>query len=283
VGFSPSYAYQGRLSLHDLGIVPISGIYLAQLNKFHHCLGMNKPQTSLPETSSLNIGDVRSQIDSIDAALAELIVRRCGLSAAVAQAKRGAGDTSFGWRPGREIEILRTLLRDQPGLDPELAYCVWRALISANLAAQGDLTIIALEATSRAAEMAFSVGTKPEIAADAKLMMDALLANDHAIGILPWPDGQDWWVSMMAPAYDGLYVCAASPNCGAPPEVMMIAARPPEPAGDDISLVAGPIGAMEGGVLAKSGGFELVACGEFIAADTALPDGCRLIGCFAVV
>jgi hypothetical protein len=80
-----------------------------------------------------------------------------------------------------------------------------------------------------------------------------------------------------------VYVCAASPMAGREPEVMLVSARVPEEAGEDISLIAGPTGAYEGGVVAQSGGFELVACGEFIALDTSLPKGCRLIGSFALV
>jgi chorismate mutase / prephenate dehydratase len=244
---------------------------------------MNKPQTSPDAAPPLNIADVRHQIDGIDAALAELIVRRCGLSAAVSAAKRGAGDVAFGWRPAREIEILRTLLRDQASLDPELAFCVWRALMSANLASQGALHVFALAGSIEAARAAFSVGTVAKAVPSALELLEAVANNDHAIGVLPWPEGQDWWVTMMAPAFAALYVCAASPICGGAPEVMLIAAKSPEPAGDDISLVAGPIGAKEGGVLARSGDLELVACGEFIDAETTLPEGCRLIGCFGVV
>jgi chorismate mutase / prephenate dehydratase len=244
---------------------------------------MNKPQTIADAAAPLNIADVRHQIDGIDAALAELIVRRCGLSAAVSAAKRGAGDVAFGWRPAREIEILRTLLRDQASFDPELAFCVWRALMSANLAAQGDLKIVALDETALAARTAFSVGASPEIADDVADLLARVVSDDHAIGVLPWPEQHDWWVAMIAPRFEALHVCAASPICGRDPEVLLVAARPPEPAGDDISLVAGPIGAMEGGVLATQYDLELVACGEFIALGATLPAGCRLIGSFAVV
>jgi chorismate mutase / prephenate dehydratase len=244
---------------------------------------MNTPQTSLASASVLNIADVRSQIDHIDAAIAELIVRRCGLSADVAAAKRGAGDKAFGWRPAREIEILRTLLRDQASLNPELAFCVWRALMSANLSAQGELRIWALDSVIGAARAAFSVGAVPQRAVDAKALMEAVVGDNHAIGVLPWPDGHDWWRAMMEPRFHALHVCAASPICGGEPDALLIAARQPEAAGDDISLIAGPIGAIEGGVLAQSGHLELVACGEFVPAGTPLPAGCRLIGSFALV
>jgi chorismate mutase len=239
---------------------------------------MNMPKASQTQ----NITDVRSQIDAIDAQLAALIVQRCDLSSAVSAAKRGAGDTAFGWRPAREIDIMRNLLRDQASLSPELAFCVWRALISFNLACQGDLTIYALDSTEQAAKVAFSVGVAPQVLPNAKFVFEALCKDDHAIGVLPWPDSSNWWVTMMEPAFAALRVCAASPIAGGGPEVMLVAARAPEPAGDDISLIAGPKGAIEGGVIAQSGAFELVSVGEFVGADAPLPDGCRLIGGFAL-
>ena len=239
-----------------------------------------------PSAAILDITDVRRQIDVIDGALADLIAKRCALSAAVASAKQAAGDHAFGWRPAREMDILRQVLAREASLEPELAFVVWRALISANLAAQGDLRIFAIASSLAAANAAFSVGTAPILAHDSTSLMQAVADDDHAIGVLPWPDGtsdQDWWVTMMAPPFVGLHVCAASPLAGAEAEVLLIAKRSPEPAGDDISLIAGLIGSIEGGVLARSGDLELVACGEYIAVDTPLPAGCRLIGSFAVV
>lgn len=239
---------------------------------------MNDPKHS--QTS--NIADVRTHIDAIDAQIGALIVQRCDLSAAVAAAKRGAGDTAFGWRPAREIDILRTLLRDQASLNPELAFCVWRALISANLAAQGALNVHCTSDTQAAALAAFSVGTSPWLESTVREVLEKVTKDDHAIGVLPWPDSADWWVTLMEPHFAALHVCAASPIAGAGPQVMLAAARAPEAAGDDISLIAGPKGAVEGGVIAQMGNLTLTSVGEFVALGTPLPPGCRLIGCFAL-
>ena len=263
--------------------MPISGNYLAKVRDFHHGRGMIKPQPMHTANVMLDITSVRTQIDAIDGQLAALIVRRCGLSASVASAKRAAGDAAFGWRPAREVEILRSVLRQQASLDPELAFSIWRALISANLAAQGTFRIIALTDTARSAKAAFSVGPEPEIVADVTTLFDILLRDDHVIGALPWPTGHAWWVTMMAPHYSALHVCATSPLSGRDPEILLVSGRTPEPAGDDISLIAGPIGSVEGGVLAQVGELELVACGEFMRAGSDMPHGCRLIGSFAVV
>jgi chorismate mutase / prephenate dehydratase len=243
---------------------------------------MNKPHLPSQEANPLDIVNVRHQIDVIDAQLADLIVRRCGLSASVAAAKRASGDHAFGWRPAREVEILRTVLHQRASLNPELAFSIWRALISANLAAQGDLTVFAVAETTPQASQAFSVGIKPTTLSCTHDVLHALVQDDHAIGVLPWPSSSDWWVSLMAPEFSSLYVCAASPLVGDSPDVMLVCARSPDEAGEDIALVAGPIGAIEGGSIAQFGELELVACGEFILPETPLPAGCRLIGNFAL-
>jgi chorismate mutase len=238
------------------------------------------PRLSKPTID--DISDVRRQIDAIDSQLADLIAQRCGLSGRVAAAKRAAGDQAFGWRPAREVEILRTVMRAQASLNPELAFRIWRALMSANLVAQGGLAIVTVAQAQEAAKAAFSVGTRPSVFASALQALDAVVQNPNAIAVLPWPTDDDWWVAMMAPAYSNLFVCAASPLCGGDAEALLIATQPVTQAGDDISLIAGPIGAIEGGVLAQSGDLELVAIGEFMAPGTPLPDGCRLIGGFAL-
>jgi chorismate mutase len=243
---------------------------------------MNSPQRDETSASCVPITDVRNQIDSIDADIAALVVRRCGLSASVAAAKQAGGDHAFGWRPAREVEILRSLFSQQASLDPELAFTIWRALISANLANQGNLTIFTLSEAETCAKATFSVGTQPEVLANASDLFDAIACDDHAIGVLPWPDASNWWVTMMEPQFASLYVCAASPLAGKSPQALLIAARAPEAAGEDIALIGGPCGAIDGGIIAQVNGLALVACGEFISPDTPLPQGCRLIGNFAL-
>lgn len=269
--------------LHVGRLGPISGNYLAKQGEFHHGLGMNKPQTSPDPSLARNIASVREEIDAIDGAIADLIARRSALSASVAAAKQAADDLSFGWRPAREIHILRQVLATREAFEPKLASAIWRALISANLAAQGELRIFCVSQTHGAACAAFSAGNPPTIMATTVDVLTHLIGDDYGIGIMPWPDQDDWWVALMAPEFASLHVCAVSPVAGAPPDVMLVSARLPDEAGDDICLIAGPIGAIEGGIMAQSGKTVLVAVGDFVEAEETLPDGCRLIGSFALV
>jgi chorismate mutase len=244
---------------------------------------MNKPQPAQDPSLARNIASVREEIDAIDGAIADLVVRRSALSASVAAAKQAADDLSFGWRPAREIHILRQLLATRDAFQPKLANAIWRALISANLAAQGDLRIFCVNQTYGAACAAFSAGNTPMIMGDSTQILTHLVGDDFGIGILPWPDQDEWWLKLMQPEFAGLHVCAVSPVAGSEPEVMLVSARLPDMAGEDISLVAGPAGRVEGGVIAQSGDMALTAVGDFVGPTDILPAGCRLIGSFALV
>jgi chorismate mutase len=243
---------------------------------------MNKPQSAQGQTLARNIASVREEIDAIDGAIADLVARRSALSASVAAAKRAADDLSFGWRPAREIHILRQVLETREDFEPKLASAIWRALISANLAAQGELRTFCVNQTYGAACAAFSAGNTPMVLASTTDVLTHLVGDDYGIGIMPWPDQDDWWVALMAPQFASLHVCAVSPVAGGEPEVMLVSVRLPDEAGEDISLIAGPVGSVEGGVMAQSGDLALMAVGDFMEADEALPEGCRLIGCFAL-
>ena len=68
-----------------------------------------------PDLSSPDLASLRAEIDSIDDAVHDLLMRRAALSARMA-ASRVKND-SFPYRPGREAGILRRLLaRHHPPL-----------------------------------------------------------------------------------------------------------------------------------------------------------------------
>jgi chorismate mutase len=237
---------------------------------------MNDPE-------ALKIGDVRAQIDAIDRDLARLITQRCALSASVGAAKKAAGDVAFGWRPGREIEILRQVLGTMPELDPKLAYSVWRALISANLTAQGDLTVLALRESVSAAQAAFSAGSPVEVAGDAHELLSRVSSDDHTIGVVPFVAGAThWWARMTDVRFSAVHVCAAAPlvNSLETPKALMLAKRKPEQAGGDISLIATRDDTTKGNIIDQIDGMSLVAIAGFVSE---VPDGSRLIGTYALI
>ena len=93
-----------------------------------------------PATPSLET--VRARIDAVDGELLRLLDERASLAASVAAAKRAAGETGFGLRPGREAQVLRRLL-NQPREAAEVSLIVriWREVMGDNLSKQGPFHI----------------------------------------------------------------------------------------------------------------------------------------------
>ena len=85
-----------------------------------------------PDLSSPDLASLRAEIDSIDDAVHDLLMRRAALSARMA-ASRVKND-SFPYRPGREAGILRRLLaRHHPPLPAGTMVRIWREIIAASL------------------------------------------------------------------------------------------------------------------------------------------------------
>jgi len=92
---------------------------------------------------SRTLEELRREIDRIDDAIHDLIMRRADLISEIALAKRGAGAAEGGYlRPGREAVVLRRLLARHRGLFPKPALVrLWREIISAPLALQGAFSV----------------------------------------------------------------------------------------------------------------------------------------------
>ena len=86
--------------------------------------------------------EVRREIDEIDAALHDLIMRRTCVVEQVIAAK---GTTNTGnFIPGREIKVLRGLMQRHEGAFPRHALIrMWREMISVFAAMQGPFHVVA--------------------------------------------------------------------------------------------------------------------------------------------
>ncbi|HAJ47156.1 MAG TPA: hypothetical protein DCL54_11320, partial [Alphaproteobacteria bacterium] len=86
---------------------------------------------------------LREAIDQVDNQLADLLLQRFAMGAAVAQAKRGQA-AGLNMRPEREVEILRRLAARWQGPAPVgVMAVIWRQIISAVLQMQGPLRVVA--------------------------------------------------------------------------------------------------------------------------------------------
>ncbi len=248
---------------------------------------MNMPSPSSSAPLPTDMTALREAIDAIDGQLARLIAQRSGLARAIAEAKKAAGDQGFGWRPAREIDILRGLIKREPDLDPTLAAAVWRALISANLAAQGGLDVVTTLEAAPWAKLAFGSASETRILSAADALM-ATKEGARTIACLPWPaKTESWWADLMDVSLAGVHVCAASPQIVAngAPASLLLAHRTPEASGGDISLLAGSKAALSGyggTLLSEKGDLALIQLAGFLDLDAPLEVGVRLIGCFAL-
>jgi chorismate mutase/prephenate dehydratase len=155
------------------------------------------PTASEPDSETLSA--LRAEIDSLDDALQDLLVRR----AQVVQRLAAGGSKPAGTvlRPGREAAILRRLLGRHAGPLPRVALVrLWRELFATSVAQQGNFSIALPPdpALARLAAEHFGASTAQRQHPSLHAALAALGARDASIAILPWPresdkDAEEWW------------------------------------------------------------------------------------------
>ena len=203
------------------------------------------------------LDELRREIDAIDSALLDLLIRRIEIGRDVARAK--AKGTTAHLRPGREATIIRRLVsRSKEPLAPQSIGRIWREILSANLNQQNPI-----EAALYAPELAIQLlahdycgsTTTQTLHASAWQVLDAVSSGQAQIGILPGIiDGQAWrwWPLLLTTPHDRKpRIIARLPfvaGGSARGEALIVATQDPELTGDDRTIYAGPLGAdIEGG------------------------------------
>jgi chorismate mutase-like protein len=94
-------------------------------------------------TADTPIEDLRREIDEIDTALHDLLMRRSDVAARIGALKNGPGRANGAiLRPGREAAILRRLVRRHQGpLPAAIVVQIWREMMSALVRLQGPFGI----------------------------------------------------------------------------------------------------------------------------------------------
>jgi|GEM_PF-6058014 len=93
-----------------------------------------------------SLAELRAQIDAVDDAMHDLLMKRAALVEQVGRAKSAQDDSGVKGvlRPKREIEIMRRLWNRHKGaLDKEVVMRVWREIISACVNLQSPVTLAA--------------------------------------------------------------------------------------------------------------------------------------------
>jgi chorismate mutase len=192
--------------------------------------------------AALSLDEVRRRIDAIDAEMLRLVDARAAIAREVAAAKAAAGDAGrFGLRPGREAQLLRSLLaQPRQAASPALVIRLWREMIGESLNLQGPFHLAVWGGRDPAQTLELArqrFGAAPRLRQVAR-PEDALAAartpGGVAIGALA-PDSA-WWGRLLAEPK--LKVFAALPCLAAwgPTSALAIAEVEVEPTGDDVTF-----------------------------------------------
>jgi len=202
------------------------------------------------ELSQLN--DLRSEIDTIDDALHDLLIRRIEVSRAIATVKqpeagKNGGSLAYAMRPAREAAILRRLLARHRGeLPPQVIVLIWREIIAASLRMQSKFELHVLAGTDFFDLARGYFGSLAPIRSHAKptLVVHACAENANSIGLLSLPEFEEpsasWWAQLAPAGQPGPRVIAKLPFIADgedTPSAYAIGAIELAPSGDDTTLL----------------------------------------------
>lgn len=216
-----------------------------------YCWGAAMPDLAPPDLASL-----RTEIDRIDDALHDLLMRRADLVAHMAASRVKQGGPTF--RPGREAVILRRLLeRNRGALARPAVVRFWREIIASSLAQQGGFSVATQgeagveSPLARLARAHFGLLTPLRLHPTPTRVLASLASGEAAVAVLPLPQEGErpeaaWWAQMESPR---LHIVAALPFLApleaardggrekAPPQAFAISPLAPDATGRDRSLL----------------------------------------------
>ena len=199
--------------------------------------------------------DLRAEIDHIDDALQDLLIRRAAVTRAIAKVKQPeAGPDGVplaaALRPAREALIFRRLLaRHQGELSPQLIVGIWREIIASSLRAQANFQAHVYAGECETAYVGVARGYFGSAAplrthSKASLVVHACAEEMNALGVVPLPEpeepGASWWAQLAPAGENGPRVIAKLPivaNGDVAPAAYVIGTIEQEPTGDDTTLL----------------------------------------------
>ncbi|MFM2149594.1 MAG: hypothetical protein RLZZ187_1900 [Pseudomonadota bacterium] len=246
------------------------------------------PDTAPPAAAHADLAALRAEIDMLDDAIHDLLMRRAGVVARLAASRtKGAGPAL---RPGREAIILRRLLARHAGPLPRGALVrLWRELLCAHTLLQAPLSAAAWLDEAGIEVLRDHLGLSAPVTrcADDAAALAAATEGRTALAALP-PSGR-WWRTETPLR---LHVTARLPFFGpSGPTVFLLSPTPPDPSGDDRTLVRLPDGAeaalaaagLPPAVLTRAEGFALAELPGMLAPGDArlAASGATVLGAYA--
>lgn len=195
-----------------------------------------------------SLAELRREIDELDTAIADLLIRRQEVAQRVGRAKTGSAAPL---RPGREAQVLRRLAAHTKGrMRPTAVVRIWREIFAAATRTQGPFAIAICAPSGERdlwdlARAHFGAAT-PALRVDRPAQAIRALGADAAqIAILPPPSDETLWWTGLIEAQPRLHVIARLPFAakegveGVPAaEAFAVARIEPDASGDDASLLA---------------------------------------------
>ena len=228
-----------------------------------------------------SLEDIRREIDAIDGAMLDLLIRRFGLTGKVRASKTGDGSLAASpLRPAREAAMLRRLIAQAKGhLTPELTVRLWRVILSASAQAQAPIVVhldpdTAGDLDSRLCIAEHFCGMEIAVHADSGSAFEALHSRRGDVAI--FQTGSRWAEFFPESAAHGVRVIGARPvvHQKSQPQVLIFGHAEAQASGGDETLILSRT-AIAPGVLparrwqVQSGGWTVTSIAGFLSAEAA--------------
>lgn len=203
-----------------------------------------------PVLAAGDLSELRANLNSIDDAIHDLLMRRAEVVSHIASVKTGAA-----LRPGREAAIIRRLLARHGGRMPASAIVrIWREILAASTGQQQRFSAAVYEPATdgrfaAVARAQFGALTPIRLCRSASQAIGEVAEGRASVAVLPLPGDDDagvpWWPSLLQQRKAGaVHVIARLPFWHSRPEgtpqaqALVVATTPADASGDDVSLVA---------------------------------------------
>jgi chorismate mutase/prephenate dehydratase len=202
-----------------------------------------------PPPTAPTLADLRAELDRLDDGIHDLLMQRAGVVARIIEV--GAkGRVAF--RPGREAEIIRRLLRRHAGPLPRRVLArLWRELFAATTAMQHNHLVTVCEtdpcnAFVQCAREHFGALTPLRVHGSPAQAIGEVSAGNATAAVLPMPTEEEstaWWTALLHRDEPRIHVVARLPFWAPRPEgapqvhALVVAAVAPDASSRDRSLI----------------------------------------------
>jgi chorismate mutase / prephenate dehydratase len=202
-----------------------------------------------PPPNTPTLANLRAELDRLDDGMHDLLMQRAGVVARIG-AVGGKGRVAF--RPGREAEIIRRLLRRHTGpLPARVLARLWRELFAATTAMQQNHLVTVCETDPAApfvqcAREHFGALTPLRVHGTPSQAIAEVSAGNATAAVLPMPTEDEataWWTALLHRDEPRIHVVARLPFWAPRPEgapqvhALVVAAVAPDASSRDHSLI----------------------------------------------